>query len=366
MRRFVQGSFALASFLMLGYGAFGADTGSKEALREQFEGKTIRIIHGSSPGGGYDIIARAFARVLPNHLPGKPANILVEPRPGGGPFRLNSLRTLVKAKPDGLTIGNAYAAWIVAESIGKGARNFSLSDVKPLGTPIGAHTDGIYCANPKIAQSWEDIEKLGRPIVWGGIAPGVGAHLIAPPWLHELGAPVKIVWGYGGTAEMSAAFRRGETELMSSCAGTFFRDYPDFAKKGHVAPIFYIGKPRADRDANLKKMGLERPPHIYEVAKEYIKEDWQVGGLEAGHKLNRLSRAYFVPAGVSQEMYAVWREAFRKVVDDPRFAATLHPVYRDQLSPMYADEMEEILGSVKQLKPKEVELLKILVEGRSQ
>lgn len=346
-----------------GCGMAHAAPGSNEDLREQFEGKTIRIIHGSAPGGGYDIIARAFARVLPKHLPGKPARILVEPRPGGGPFRLNSLRAIVKSKPDGLTIGNAYAAWIVAESVGKGAANYSLDDVKPLGTPIGAPSDGTYCANPKVATSWEDIEKLGRPIIWGGIAPGIGAHLIGPPWLAELGAPVKVVWGYGGTTEMSAAFRRGETELISTCDGTFYRDYPKWAKKGNVAPIFYVGTPRADRTAILKKMGLERPPHIFEVAKEYITGEWQKNALNAGNELSRLSRAYFVPAGVSPEMYAVWRKAFREVVDDPEFAATLHPVYRDQLSPMYADEMETILGGVKKLGPKEVGMLKILVQG---
>jgi tripartite-type tricarboxylate transporter receptor subunit TctC len=48
-------------------------------LREHFEGKAIRIIHGSSPGGGYDLIARALALVLPKYLPGKPTTIIVDP-----------------------------------------------------------------------------------------------------------------------------------------------------------------------------------------------------------------------------------------------------------------------------------------------
>jgi tripartite-type tricarboxylate transporter receptor subunit TctC len=35
-----------------------------------FHGKTIRIVVGSSPGGGYDYWARLLARHMPKHIPG--------------------------------------------------------------------------------------------------------------------------------------------------------------------------------------------------------------------------------------------------------------------------------------------------------
>src|SRR5690242_20261373 len=48
-----------------------------------YAGKTLRIIVGSSAGGGYDTYARALAPFLAEHLPGKPT-IVVQNMPGGG------------------------------------------------------------------------------------------------------------------------------------------------------------------------------------------------------------------------------------------------------------------------------------------
>ena len=38
-----------------------------------YEGKTIRIIVGFSPGGGYDVYARAIARHMGKYIPGNPS-----------------------------------------------------------------------------------------------------------------------------------------------------------------------------------------------------------------------------------------------------------------------------------------------------
>ena len=48
-----------------------------------FEGKTMRIIVGFAAGGGYDTYARAIARHMGKHIPGKPA-IVVENMEGAG------------------------------------------------------------------------------------------------------------------------------------------------------------------------------------------------------------------------------------------------------------------------------------------
>ena len=48
-----------------------------------YEGKTIRIIVGFSPGGGYDALARMLSRHMPKYIPGQPT-ILVENMTGAG------------------------------------------------------------------------------------------------------------------------------------------------------------------------------------------------------------------------------------------------------------------------------------------
>ena len=48
-----------------------------------FKGKTMRIIVGGPPGGGFDTYARMIARVMPKYIPGAPA-IIVDNMPGAG------------------------------------------------------------------------------------------------------------------------------------------------------------------------------------------------------------------------------------------------------------------------------------------
>ena len=48
-----------------------------------YEGKTIRLIVGTSPGGGFDSYARLLARHLPKHIPGAPTIVVPRGALGG-------------------------------------------------------------------------------------------------------------------------------------------------------------------------------------------------------------------------------------------------------------------------------------------
>src|SRR5215472_2145059 len=67
-----------------------------------YKGKTINMIVGFTPGGGYDLYARALARHMPQHIPGTP-NIIVENMPSAG--SLTAVRHLDGTAPkDGTVI----------------------------------------------------------------------------------------------------------------------------------------------------------------------------------------------------------------------------------------------------------------------
>src|SRR5713101_2403163 len=77
--------------------------GSALAFAQPYSGKTVTIIVGYKPGGGYDATARLLARHLPKHIPGKPT-VIVQNMPGGNSIiAANHLYNV--ARPDGLTIG---------------------------------------------------------------------------------------------------------------------------------------------------------------------------------------------------------------------------------------------------------------------
>ncbi len=71
------------------------------ALAEEFyAGKTIRVVPGFPPGGGYDTYTRAVARHIGMYIPGNPTSI-VQNVPGSG--TLIAANTIYnKAEPDGL------------------------------------------------------------------------------------------------------------------------------------------------------------------------------------------------------------------------------------------------------------------------
>jgi tripartite-type tricarboxylate transporter receptor subunit TctC len=73
------------------------------AQADFYQGKTIRVIIGSSTGGGYDQWARLIARYLGKHIPGNP-EVVPQNMPGaGGVVAANYVYGV--AKPDGLTLG---------------------------------------------------------------------------------------------------------------------------------------------------------------------------------------------------------------------------------------------------------------------
>src|SRR6185503_20866766 len=68
-----------------------------------FKGKTVRIVIGTSTGGGVDLYARLVGQFLGKHLPGEPL-IIPQNMPGASSVvAANYVYTV--AKPDGLTLG---------------------------------------------------------------------------------------------------------------------------------------------------------------------------------------------------------------------------------------------------------------------
>jgi len=56
-----------------------------QPVAEFYRGKTLRMLIGYGPGGGYDIYGRLVAEFLPRHLPGNPT-IITQNMPGAGSF----------------------------------------------------------------------------------------------------------------------------------------------------------------------------------------------------------------------------------------------------------------------------------------
>src|ERR1700745_2500013 len=56
-----------------------------DPIADFYTGKTLRMLIGYGPGGGYDLYGRLVAEFLPRHLPGNPT-IIAQNMPGAGSF----------------------------------------------------------------------------------------------------------------------------------------------------------------------------------------------------------------------------------------------------------------------------------------
>jgi tripartite-type tricarboxylate transporter receptor subunit TctC len=73
----------LLSVCALAFAGGAAAVYAQESLEEFYTGKTVDLIIGYAPGGGYDRYARLIARFLPKFIPGNP-EIVARNMPGGG------------------------------------------------------------------------------------------------------------------------------------------------------------------------------------------------------------------------------------------------------------------------------------------
>ena len=69
-----------------------------QAQPAPYAGKTITIVVGYKPGGGYDATARLLARHLPKHIPGSPT-IIVQNMPGANSIIAARMKAAAQASP---------------------------------------------------------------------------------------------------------------------------------------------------------------------------------------------------------------------------------------------------------------------------
>src|SRR5439155_27166691 len=162
-----------------------------------FEGKTVRIIVGLAPGGGFDSYARVIARHMGRHIPGTPT-IVVENMTGAGSL-ISANHVYRVAKPDGLTVGHFNGGLFLGQVLGQPGIEFDARKFELIGAAI---KEDSVCALSK-ASGITSVEKWmasKTPVKLGGVAPGGSPDNNARVLKAALGLPIQLVSGYKGTA----------------------------------------------------------------------------------------------------------------------------------------------------------------------
>lgn len=308
-----------------------------------YQGKTIRIVIGSSTGGGYDLWARVLARYYGKYIPGNPT-IQVQNMPGAASIVATNYLYNV-AKPDGLTLGALLPAIYFDQLVGRPEVKFDFAKIGWIGSP--EQNDIIhYIRADSPYRTIDDIRKAKEPPRCGSSGTGTTGFYI-PRLLDEvLGTKHTIVSGYAGGSEVDLAVERGEVHCWSPLVATFFgrEPYISWQKKGFVRVLLQTNRKRDPRLAEV--------PTIYELMDQYKTP-------EAGKRLTRviliaatLGRPIAVTPGIPPDRLKLLREAYLKTLKDPELIAETKR-QRWDIEPLSGEEMEQLSREV-MVQPKEV------------
>ena len=175
-----------------------------------YEGKTIRIIVGFSPGGGYDALARMLSRHMPKYIPGHPT-ILVENMTGAGSL-LAANHIFKVAKPDGLTFGHFSGGFAYSQVMGQPGIEFDVRKFVFLGA-VARDESAIALTKASGITSMEQWFAAKAPVKLGTTGPGAfGTDNVVKVVKAALNLPIQVISGYKGTADMRLAAESGEID----------------------------------------------------------------------------------------------------------------------------------------------------------
>jgi tripartite-type tricarboxylate transporter receptor subunit TctC len=313
-----------------------------ETEAEFFKGKQIRMIVGFPAGNEYDLGARLLARHYTRHIPGAP-NIIVQNMPQAASIvAANYIAT--QAPRDGTAIG-ALTRNIVNQAL-FGHPNL-VADPQKLIWLGSTSFPGRICVVGQKAPVKDVSEIFTKEMVFGSVGPGNSTNTLPTVFNHVLGAKIKLIEGYRGTADVLLAIERDEVQGVCASNGQFRAS----------AQAFQTGKLRVLFRAEEAKMSdYPDATSIYDFAKSEEQRQF----MRFVFASTEYGRPYVLPPEVPAARVATLRKAMADAVADPELIAEAEKGQVDMAwrSP---EELERITAALYRTPPDLIEAVKKLV-----
>jgi tripartite-type tricarboxylate transporter receptor subunit TctC len=178
-----------------------------------YNGKTLRFVVGSAPGGGYDTYTRMIARHISRHIPGNPATVVENMEGAGGLIAANYLYK--RAAPDGLTTVIFNNANIVQKALGDPRINIDFRKLGWIGAPsVGAPMCMIMGFTG--LKTLDDVLKFNKPLKMGANRAGSTGYDLPLILNQSLGTKFEVISGYSGTSKIRIALQSRELDGFCS------------------------------------------------------------------------------------------------------------------------------------------------------
>jgi len=300
----------LAFLLLLGYGAsaWAAQPSSpsydEKAVANFYRNKTLRIIVGFTAGGGYDQYSRLIGRHLSKYIPGNP-NVIVDNMPGVG--SIIAANHIYKAAPkDGTVVGNISGPIILEQLFANPAIQFDMAKFRYLAVPVSETYVFVATRKPGVTKFDEILGPNAKQITVGGIPGSTVEH--APVLARDiLGANLKVVLGYKGTADVRMAIDSGEVDgLFNSYTSLKITSFEKMKSGEWVLLAQLSEKP-------IKDLIVPNVPTIPQFVKN---TEHRLLLKYATSTPNDFGKAYVVPPGTPADRATALEKAFERAFAD--------------------------------------------------
>ncbi|SRR5258708_353465 len=310
-------------------GALWAGSASADPIADFYRGKTVEILIGYSPGGGYDTYARVLARNIGRHIPGNPT-VVPKNLPGAGSLKaMNYIYAL--APKDGTSFGTVGRG-IALEPLlhGEGTRFDALKM-----SWIGSVTNEVsVCVSWKTSpvKTWADLQS--KELIVGGTGSGSDTDTFPKVLKNVLGAKLKLITGYPGGSDVLLAMERGEVGgrcgwSWSSVTAT----RPNWLKDGSINILMQI--------ALAKHPDLPNVPIVMDLATQ----ETQRAALKLIFSQQAMARPFVAPPDLPADRLQALRSAFDETMRDPEFLAEAEKAQLEVI-PISGEAIHDLLVEV--------------------
>lgn len=292
-----------------------------------YEGRTVTIVVGYSPAGGYDNYARMLARHVGRHIPGSP-NVIVQNMPGAA--TLTSIRYLDASAPQDGTVITMFDPGLISESIAMPeAMKVKFSDYRWIGNML-RDIRVCYAWAATGIKNWQDMMARGQFLI-GTTAKGSQAYVNGAILRKIFNAPVRQIAGYPGSAEQRLALERGELEGNCASWSSIPQDWIADRKINPLVRFSPIRPPDMP----------EGVPYIVDLANTKEAKDMLTILAAPGE----LGRPLIVAKAVAPERVQILRAAFAATLRDEAFLADAQKQSLP-VDPVTGEEAENIIARI--------------------
>ena len=321
-----------------------------KAVDDFYRGNTIRIVHGSAPGGTYDTYSRFLARHMPRYIPGNP-NIIVQPKVGAG--GLIAANAVYNAEPkDGTVIGSFGETFVLRQALGAPGIEFDAAKYQWIGSAIKAAMACVSRTESAVA-SFRDVMD-GKPLTVGTMAPGSATYDTPAVINAALGTQMKLVRGFAGISVIVNATESKEVD--SYCA-----IWQGMVGTGRHLQLLQGGMIRF-----ILVMGDKTPDHPLlkgvPAAETLAKTDEARQLLRAIHAPSQITNPYVVHPEVPKDRVEALRKAFWATFADSEFLADAKKS-RHEFTPSTGEQVTQVVQAILNTPPAVLaKLKKILLQ----